>query len=110
MCQAIAPGLVELLAIACFIGILNVLNTIFGVCFVHRNKIDVAKVKDDKKTQEKFKYDPNTNPKGDILHKYQRYGFTRIKSDQTQFYIEGEALNDSILESEASFDQDETST
>ena len=35
------PGIVELMAISMVIGFFNLINSIFGVCFVIRNKIDV---------------------------------------------------------------------
>jgi hypothetical protein len=41
VCDAVLPGIIELMAISMLIGILNLLNSIFGVCFVIRNKIDV---------------------------------------------------------------------
>lgn len=101
------PGMVELLAIACVIGILNLLNTIWGVCFVLRNKVDVAHVKDLKKQEEKFKFETNINPTSDILNNYSRYGFKRIKNgDKNQMYVGGE-LSDSILNSSStSLDED----
>jgi len=43
LCEAVLPGIVELMAISMLIGFLNLLNSIFGVCFVIRNKIDVPK-------------------------------------------------------------------
>ena len=45
LCSAVLPGIVELMAISMLIGFFNLLNSIFGVCFVIRNKIDVPKVK-----------------------------------------------------------------
>ena len=41
MCDAVLPGIVELLGISMLIGLFNLFNTIFGVCFVIRNKVDV---------------------------------------------------------------------
>ena len=41
MCEAVLPGIVELMAISIVIGFFNLINSIFGVCFVIRNKIDV---------------------------------------------------------------------
>jgi hypothetical protein len=41
VCEAVLPGIVELMAISMLIGFFNLLNSIFGVCFVIRNKIDV---------------------------------------------------------------------
>lgn len=41
LCEAALPGIVETLVITCFIGFFNILATIFGVCFVLRNKIDL---------------------------------------------------------------------
>jgi hypothetical protein len=40
-CEAVLPGIVEMMAIAMLIGFFNLFNTIFGVCFVVRNKVDV---------------------------------------------------------------------
>ena len=41
MCEAVLPAIVELMAISMIIGFFNLINSIFGVCFVIRNKIDV---------------------------------------------------------------------
>jgi hypothetical protein len=41
VCEAVLPGIVELMAISIVIGFFNLINSIFGVCFVIRNKIDV---------------------------------------------------------------------
>ena len=41
VCEAVLPGIVELMAISILIGFFNLINSIFGVCFVIRNKIDV---------------------------------------------------------------------
>lgn len=35
------PAMIELMAISIIIGFFNLFNSIFGVCFVIRNKIDV---------------------------------------------------------------------
>lgn len=43
--MSILPGIVELIAVSIIIGIFNLLNSIFGVCFVIRNKIDVPSYK-----------------------------------------------------------------
>jgi hypothetical protein len=43
VCEAVLPGIIELMAISMLIGFFNLLNSIFGVCFVIRNKIDVPK-------------------------------------------------------------------
>ena len=45
VCDAALPGVIELLAISLVIGILNLINSIFGTCFVIRNKIDVPTYK-----------------------------------------------------------------
>lgn len=54
MCDAVVPGLVEILVISCFIGFFNFMNTIFGVCFVLRNKIDVPQPKQVKKYEKLY--------------------------------------------------------
>ena len=41
VCEAVLPAIVELMAISIIIGFFNLINSIFGVCFVIRNKIDV---------------------------------------------------------------------
>jgi hypothetical protein len=41
VCEAVLPGIIELMAVSMLIGFFNLLNSIFGVCFVIRNKIDV---------------------------------------------------------------------
>jgi len=45
VCEAVLPGIIELMAISMLIGFFNLLNSIFGVCFVIRNKIDVPKAR-----------------------------------------------------------------
>ena len=41
LCDAVMPAMIELMAISIIIGFFNLFNSIFGVCFVIRNKIDV---------------------------------------------------------------------
>ncbi len=41
VCESVLPGIVELMAISMIIGFFNLINSVFGVCFVIRNKIDV---------------------------------------------------------------------
>eukprot|EP00347_Sterkiella_histriomuscorum_P001166 403373073 len=48
LCSAVLPGIVEVLVISCFIGVFNLMCTIFGVCFVLRNKVDVPQRKNSK--------------------------------------------------------------
>lgn len=56
VCNATLPGVIELLAISLLIGILNFANSVFGTCFVIRNKIDVPVYKQLKEsTKEKVK-------------------------------------------------------
>lgn len=41
VCDAVMPGVIELLAISIIIGIFNLASATFGACFVIRNKVDV---------------------------------------------------------------------
>ena len=41
VCEAVMPGVIELLAISIIIGIFNLATATFGTCFVIRNKVDV---------------------------------------------------------------------
>lgn len=50
LCDAVLPGVVETLVVTCFIGFFNILATIFGVCFVLRNKIDLPQPRKNSKT------------------------------------------------------------
>ena len=51
-CDAVLPGIVELMAVSMLIGFFNLFNSIFGVCFVIRNKVDVPIYKDTSKGKE----------------------------------------------------------
>jgi preprotein translocase subunit SecY len=41
VCEAVLPGMVELMALCLLVGLFNGIATVFGVCFVVRNKVDV---------------------------------------------------------------------
>jgi hypothetical protein len=55
MCDGVVPGIIEILAVSILIGALSFIKTIFGLCFVIRNKIDVPKNKQLKSQEEKYK-------------------------------------------------------
>ena len=48
LCNAMLPGIIEILTIAAILGVFNVLNTILGICFVIRNEIDVPVYKEER--------------------------------------------------------------
>ncbi len=48
LCNAMLPGIIEILTIAAILGVFNVLNTILGICFVIRNEIDVPVFKEER--------------------------------------------------------------
>ena len=48
------PGIIEILTIASILGIFNILNTIFGLCFVIRNEIEVPVYKEIKEYKSSY--------------------------------------------------------
>jgi hypothetical protein len=51
------PGIVELLGVSILVGIFNLMNSIFGMLFVVRNKLDIPKVKDSRKYEKLYSKD-----------------------------------------------------
>ena len=84
MCDAVVPGVIELLAITCAIGVFNITCAVFAVCFVLRNKIVVPQFKNTKQYEEKYRQNTfNEVITGDIVSKYRKYGVNKpVKKEQ----------------------------
>ena len=93
------------------IGFINLINTLLGICFVIRNRVDVPKFIVDKEKESKFMTDPRINESGEVSSNYSRYGFTRIKKgDRYNFYMGSINNEDTLLSSSSTLDNVDNSS
>ncbi len=98
------PGIVELMAISIVIGFFNLINSIFGVCFVIRNKIDVPSSLPRRSTRG-YSTLSNTSEQGKERKKSKKNSTKKLNKSGSLSPVKGENL----LDNSNSYDDNEQS-
>lgn len=104
VCEAVLPGIVELMAISIVIGFFNLINSIFGVCFVIRNKIDVPSSLPRRSTRG-YSTLSNTSEQGKERKKTKKNSSKKLNKSGSLSPVKGENL----LDNSNSYDDNEQS-
>ena len=104
VCEAVLPGIVELMAISIVIGFFNLINSIFGVCFVIRNKIDVPSSLPRRSTRG-YSTLSNTSEQGKERKKSKKNSSKKLNKSGSLSPVKGENL----LDNSNSYDDNEQS-
>jgi hypothetical protein len=77
------------------------MNTIFGVCFVLRNRLDIPKIKHSKDLEEKINQSSREKSEMDNLYKYHKYKVTKpSKADKS---LNLSSMNDTLYLNNSTF-------
>ena len=93
LCHAVLPGIVELMAISILIGFFNLINSVFGVCFVIRNNIDVPSSLP-RRSSRSFSTSSNTSEQGKERKKSKRSDSKKLNKSSSFSPKKGDSLLD----------------